>query len=195
MLQMYCDVVLEDLLARFEAPRQADRWDSPLFTVNPSIEPSNLPDQLVPILAFLRPSNIHDATCTQGDRKPSTHEPHALRPTIATIQPAPQDAGWLQQIDGTAQAVLQRLVDAQSDVGPGLAIGRIEVCKDFVASSVLHSCVFVTRLSNRVLVSWSHQLLLAHLLGKTVVAKLLCTCCFMHGMLFPNALSFHSYAS
>jgi hypothetical protein len=135
MLQRYSNEVLEDLLGRFEAPREADRWDSPLFTLKPSTSnSSSMQDQLDQVVAFLQPMAVQDVA--SAGQAPCA--PRALRPTIATAQPMPQDAGWLQDIDATAQAVLQRLANAQSAVGPGLAVGRIDVCSSHAQGYCQH---------------------------------------------------------
>ena len=127
-VQVYAGSAFEDLLGRFEAPIGTNRWDSPLFTVDTATDTG---EQIRAVLA----SVVRYLTCGgQGAGKQEQSEAQLdasvmrdLQPNAATRPAAHRGAAWLQETDSMAQAVVQQLTAAQDAVGPGLALGSVQV--------------------------------------------------------------------
>eukprot|EP00892_Ulva_mutabilis_P006149 jgi/Ulvmu1/3906/UM018_0128.1 len=120
--EAYSPEVFDDLASRFEPPNAYTRWDSPLHVARPTASPSTA-DAAAAVAAGLSATGS-----TSGPAKgPLATVSHDLRPNLATAQPRRAAATALHEVDRAAQAVVQRITEAQTAAGPGLSPGVIEI--------------------------------------------------------------------
>ncbi|XP_021718406.1 protein KTI12 homolog [Chenopodium quinoa] len=114
----YDENVFEDLVRRFEKPESKNRWDSPLFELQPSkdqIEKSS--PAIVDAVSYLT---------KKVDSK--TRDVKILQPTIATQSGRTSEANSLYEMDRATLEIMNAIVAAQSQAlgGPlnGITIGQ-----------------------------------------------------------------------
>lgn len=128
-MQAYAEDAFADLLGRFEAPIATNRWDAPLFTIDTAVDnDEQIRAVLASVVRYISSEGGHSGAALAG-RDPDACKMAVgdLQPNVATRSAAPRGAAWLQETDGAAQAVVQWLTSAQAAVGPGLALGCVQV--------------------------------------------------------------------
>jgi len=113
--KQYSTDIFNDLAGRFEIPDSRNRWDTPLYTVRPGH-----PDE-GEVLSMI-------ATAMTAADTPDPRQPVAktLQPTCATTNPALLSTNLLHDLDRAAQAVIDAIVEAQSNAG-GNAAGVVNL--------------------------------------------------------------------
>ncbi|KNA04707.1 hypothetical protein SOVF_197170 [Spinacia oleracea] len=114
----YDENIFDDLVRRFEKPESRNRWDSPLFELQPSKDGI---DKSLPAIV--------DAVSYLTKKVDSrTKDIKILQPTIATQNGRPSEANSLYELDRATQEVMTAIVAAQSQAlgGPlnGISIGQ-----------------------------------------------------------------------
>ncbi|SGY63520.1 BQ5605_C007g04804 [Microbotryum silenes-dioicae] len=99
---------LENLISRFEEPRSAARWDSPLITIahfDPPLDPTTAADSSeAASLGSAEGERIWDAI-TSGDIKPAN---------VATIVVQTSSTSYLTVLENTTTTLIQTLLSQQS---------------------------------------------------------------------------------
>ncbi|CAO2832202.1 unnamed protein product [Amaranthus hypochondriacus] len=110
----YDETIFEDLVRRFEKPDSKNRWDCPLFELQPSkdgIEKSS--PAILDAVSYL--------TKTVDSK---TRDVKILQPTIATQSVRPSNANSLYELDQATQEVMNAIISAQSNsVNGPISIG------------------------------------------------------------------------
>ncbi|XP_074560867.1 protein KTI12 homolog [Curcuma longa] len=96
--------IFEDLVRRFEKPERRNRWDSPLFEVFPAKDGISQSSSVIADAVSYLTKKI--------DSK--TRDVKVLQPTIATQTARATDANSLYEMDKATQAVINIIVEAQS---------------------------------------------------------------------------------
>ncbi|KDE04321.1 hypothetical protein MVLG_05202 [Microbotryum lychnidis-dioicae p1A1 Lamole] len=104
----YSEATLENLISRFEEPRSAARWDSPLITIahfDPPLDPTTAADSSeAASLGSAEGERIWDAI-TSGDIKPAN---------VATIVVQTSSTSYLTVLENTTTTLIQTLLSQQS---------------------------------------------------------------------------------
>jgi len=109
----YSQAVFDDLASRFERPDSRNRWDKPLYTVNPAAE--DFATQLQVTIAA-----VTDTSTTRRDVHAASGRSE-LVPTSATSNPALSATNLLHEVDKAAQEVITAVNDAQTAAAGGAA--------------------------------------------------------------------------
>ncbi|XP_010554291.1 PREDICTED: protein KTI12 homolog [Tarenaya hassleriana] len=100
----YDENIFEDLVRRFEKPERRNRWDSPLFELNPSRDGiDKASPAITDAVAYL--------TKTVDSK---THDVKILQPTIATQTTRFSEANSLYELDKATQEIINAIVEAQA---------------------------------------------------------------------------------
>lgn len=111
--QAYSPEIFEDLGSRFEPPNAHTRWDSPLHVARPTAEP-DAAAAAAAVAAGLSSAAPAGAPATG----PLATISQDLQPNLATAQPRRAAATALHEVDRAAQAVVQRITEAQARPPP-----------------------------------------------------------------------------
>lgn len=93
--ERYSNEVFDSLVMRFEAPDSRNRWDSPLFVVQPD-----------------DPLPVEDVMATLLHRKPPP-------PNLSTQSQPLSSADFLHELDRMTQEVVLKVIEAQRTAVPG----------------------------------------------------------------------------
>lgn len=102
----YSQAVFDDLVSRFERPDARNRWDKPLYTVNPASE--DLSNQLNEIVLAVTDTAIARSSVSAALANSE------LVPTSATSNPALSATNLLHEVDKAAQEVISAVSAAQT---------------------------------------------------------------------------------
>lgn len=108
----YTESIFDDLASRFERPDSKNRWDKPLFTINP--QDADLSTQVVPIVSAM--TDTANTVTVKSDKVSND-----LTPTSATTNPALSATNLLNEVDRATQGVITTIVDAQTAAAGGPA--------------------------------------------------------------------------
>ena len=109
----YSAATFDDLMSRFERPDSRNRWDKPLYTVNPASEDFA--------------SQINNIVLAMTDTSNAASNQHAasanseLVPTSATSNPALSATNLLHEVDKVAQEIVNAVSSAQTAAAGGPA--------------------------------------------------------------------------
>ncbi|KNA10984.1 hypothetical protein SOVF_139340 [Spinacia oleracea] len=124
----YDENIFDDLVTRFEKPESRNRWDSPLFELQPSKSKSKSKSKPKHGIDKSLPAIVDAVSYLTKKVDSRTKDIKILQPTIATQNGRPSEANSLYELDRATQEVMTAIVAAQSQAlgGPlnGISIAQ-----------------------------------------------------------------------
>lgn len=100
-IDRYPNVVISDMIARFEPPQASNRWDSPLIVFQPDCWPCAEEIDCASVA-----SELH-ALVFNVDRS-------TIKPNRSTLPPAVSPDGYLQRMEQVTQLIVDHIISSQS---------------------------------------------------------------------------------